>query len=202
MPKRKKAITVAELRGLISTCDSSPRDRRDRALLLLGFLGGFRRSELAALCVGDVQIEEEGLRILIRRSKTDAEGHGREIGIPMGNKAEACPVLALAAYLNSARITEGPIFQSFRRGGESTGKALSGNAVACIIKGRARLAGLDPRALAGHSLRSGFCTSAARGGASEREIARTTGHRSLRILRSYIQAGNLFEENAAKRIQL
>ncbi|MBX3728507.1 MAG: tyrosine-type recombinase/integrase [Candidatus Sumerlaeia bacterium] len=202
MPKRKKAVGVAELRGLVSTCDNSPKGRRDRALLLVGFLGGFRRSELAALCVGDVHIEEEGLRILIRKSKTDADGHGREVGIPMGNKAETCPVLALAAYLNSARITDGPIFQSFRRGGTPTGKALSGNAVASIIKDRASLTGLDPEVFSGHSLRSGFCTAAARAGASEREIARSTGHRSLRILRTYIQAGTVFAENAAKRIVL
>lgn len=201
-PSRKKAVTVAEMRGLVATCDSSPQGRRDRALLLVGFLAGLRRSELVALEREDIQIEDEGLRIRIRKSKTDQDSEGREVGVPVGTRAETCPVLALTAWLQISGIIQGPVFQSLRRGGRPTGCGLSGNAVACLIKERAMQAGLDPEKFAGHSLRSGFCTSAARCGASEREIARTTGHRSLRILRVYIQAGNLFEENAAKRIQI
>ncbi|MEQ8819423.1 MAG: site-specific integrase [Sumerlaeia bacterium] len=201
-PSRKKAISVAELRGLVATCDASPKGRRDRALLLVGFLGGFRRSELVALERDDIQIEDEGLRIRIRKSKTDQDSEGREVGVPVGNRAETCPVLALTAWLQTAGSSEGPVFQSLYRGGRPTGRGLSGNAVACLIKERAMQAGLDPELLSGHSLRSGFCTSAAKAGASEREIARSTGHRSLRILRTYIQAGTVFSENAAKRIQL
>jgi integrase len=171
-------------------------------LLLVGFLGGFRRSELVSLNLEDIHVEDEGIRIKLRRSKTDPDAVGSEVGVPVGNRAETCPVLALTAWLQTSDIQTGPVFQSLRRGGRPTGRGLSGNAVACLIKERAALAGLNPVRLAGHSLRSGFCTSAAKAGASEREIARSTGHRSLCILRMYIQAGTIFSENAAKRIQL
>jgi len=166
-------------------------DLRDRAILLLGFAGGFRRSELVGLDVEDLQISRAGVVVRLRRSKTDQEGQGRKIGIPRGQLAETCPMGALQAYLQQAGIDSGAIFRGINRHGQLQGR-LSGEAVALVVKRRVEAIGLDPDQFAGHSLRAGLATSAATAGASERAIANQTGHKSMLILRRYIRDGELF----------
>ena len=174
---------------------------RDRALLLIGFAGAFRRSELVALEVDDLAFGTEGCAITLRRSKTDQEGEGRKIGIPHGSSPLTCPVRALKAWLGLAGVEDGPVFRSVTRHGGING-SLSDKAVALIVKRAAQRAGLDPADYAGHSLRSGFATSAAAAGASERSIMDQTGHKSLPMVRRYIRSGSLFRENAATKLGL
>ncbi|MGH7727368.1 MAG: site-specific integrase [Vulcanimicrobiaceae bacterium] len=169
------------------------------ALLLVGFVGALRRSELVALDRGDLRAREEGVVLAIRRSKTDPEAAGREIGIPRAE--ELCPVRALEGWLAHAPDDGGPVFRAIDRHGKLRAR-LSSHAVGEILKRRAAAVGLDPDELGGHSLRSGFATAAARAGATEEAIARQTGHRSLAVLRTYIRRGNLFEDHAASRLGL
>lgn len=200
--KPKAALQVDALRRVLKKIPDTMLGARDRALLLVGFAGAFRRSELVALDLVHVAFDAEGLRITIARSKTDQEGRGRSIGIPLGKHASTCPVRALRAWLERARITEGPIFRGVNRYGR-VGERLSSDAVACIVKRAAARVGLDPEVLAGHSLRSGFATSASRGGASEREIMRQTGHTSERMVRRYVRDGQALDaQNPARRLGL
>lgn len=197
-PAQKAPTVTAELRRLLTTCDrSTAAGARDAALLVIGFAGGFRRSELVALDVEDVTATGDGLRVMVRRSKTDPEAQGREVGIPWGSHPEACPVRALTAWREFAGITAGPLFRPVDRHGNVQPVRLTPQSVALIVKRACRRAGFDPSRYAGHSLRSGLATSAAQGGAPERAIMRQTGHRSVEVLRRYIRAGTLFEENAA-----
>jgi site-specific recombinase XerD len=170
---------------------------RDRALLLIGFAGGFRRSELTALDRDAVEITRDGLVVTIRRSKTDQEGEGRKIGVPYGSNPATCPVRSFQSWLESSGITEGPLFRPINRHGKMAAKRLSGAAVADIVKKYVEAVGLDASHFAGHSLRSGLATSAAAAGASERSIMNQTGHRSEKMVRRYIKDGSLFRENAA-----
>jgi integrase len=149
-----------------------------------------------ALEVRDLEWTEEGLKLTVRRSKTDQEGLGRPIGVPHGK--EACPVQALKAWLEAAGITEGPVFREVTRHGRVGERALSGRSVARVVQRAAAAAGLDPSSYAGHSLRAGLATSAARGGKSERSIMNQTGHRSTATVRRYIRDAELFRENAAE----
>jgi integrase len=201
-PVKKKAITLAELRGIVATCGTDLQGRRDRALLLIGFLGALRRSELIALNVEHVAFEDEGLRLLITRSKTDQEGVGREIGLPASKQTELCPVLALRAWCGTARISSGPIFRRLNRSGKPLSTPLTPHAVGLIIKRRVAQAGLDPERYGGHSLRSGFCTAAAKAGVPEYQIARQSGHRSMQVLRGYVQSGGIFNDNAVSKLGL
>ena len=188
---------VAMLAGLPDTL----RGIRDRALLLVGFAGGFRRSELVALKVGDVAFTSDGLVVTLRRSKTDQEGEGVKVGIPHGQHARTCPVLALRTWLDRADITDGRVFRSVNRHGRVNG-SLSDRAVALLVKRAAEAAGLDPGGYSGHSLRSGFATSAAAAGASERAIMAQGRWRSLPTARRYIREGSLFRDNAASMLGL
>lgn len=192
----KAPLLPADLQLLISQLDASPRGLRDRALLLVGFAGAFRRSELVALACADVARRREGLVLTVRRSKTDQEGEGMQKAIPRGAKG-TCPVRALDAWLAAGGITEGPIFRPIDRHGRIKPTALAGIEVARLIKRLAAAAGLDPDVYGGHSLRAGLVTAAAQAGANERDIMRQTGHRSERTLRKYIREANLFTANAA-----
>jgi integrase len=185
----------------VSALPTNPRWLRDRALLLVGFAGGFRRSELAALGMADITETEDGLKVLIRRSKTDQEGEGRTIGIPYGSDPRTCPVRAYRAWLKASGITDGQIFRHFhnRKMGE---RAISPQAVALIVKRAAERAGIDATDLAGHSLRSGLATTAAKNGASERAIMRQTGHKSVQMVRRYIHEAELFHDNCAGKLGL
>ena len=194
----KAPLMVNDLRALMLVLPHSPSGIRDRALLLLGFAGAFRRSELVALNVDDLEFSSAGLAITLRRAKTDQEGRSRRIGIPYGSSEKSCPVRSLQAWLESARIHDGPVFRSLDRFQRVQPRRLSDKAVARIIKRRAKAVGLDPERYAGHSLRSGLATSAAAGGASERAIMAQTGHRSTDMVRRYIREANLFAaDNAA-----
>ena len=175
------------------------RGRRDRALLLVGFAGALRRSELVALEVRDVAFEAEGMVLTIRRSKTDPEAAGQLVGIPYGDAPETCPVRALQAWLEAAQITEGAVFRPIERwSNRIEPRALEDRRVATLLQSLVRRAGLDPKNFAGHSLRSGLATAAAAGGASERAIMDQTRHKSVKQVRRYIQRGSLFRDNAAK----
>jgi site-specific recombinase XerD len=197
-PRQARPILVDELRAMLTALPEDLRGRRDRALLLIGFAGGFRRSELVGLDVEDVTEEAEGLRVKIRRSKTDQEGAGREIGIVRGRYPLTDPVAALAEWREAAGIVDGPIFREVDRGDRVGTDRLSDRAVARIVKGAAARVGIDPATVSGHSLRAGLATSAATAGAPERAIMRTTGHRSEAMVRRYIRAGSVFTESASR----
>jgi site-specific recombinase XerD len=200
-PEAKVALSTDDLRAMVCALPKTPRGLRDRALLLIGFAGGFRRSELAALEVGDVEDTSDGLRVLLRRSKVDQEGEGRTVGNTFGGDPRTCPVRAYRAWIATSGITQGPIFPRFfgRKAGE---RAITAHAVARIVKRSADRVGLDPAQLSGHSLRSGLATTAARNGASERSIMRQTGHRSVQMVRRYIREAELFHDNASAKLGL
>jgi len=202
-PGQKSPVVTAEQRVLLAV---TPADTlaglRDHALLLIGFAGGFRRGELVALDVEDVEETEDGLRIRIRRGKTDQEAAGREVGIPRGQKPKTDPVRALRAWREAAHIDTGPLFRPVNRHDQVQDRRLTAEGVAMVVKRAAERAGLDPTRYAGHSLRSGLATAATAGGAPERAIMRQTGHRSVEMVRRYIRAGSLFQENAAAYVGL
>src|SRR6266851_149795 len=193
----KAPALVADLRKMLGKLPAKRVGLRDRALLLVGFAGAFRRAELVSLDVTDIEVSAAGLIVTLRRSKTDQEGASRRLGIPFGSSAATCLVRALQAWLETARITDGPVFRPLDRFQRVQSTRLSAERVALIVKRRAKAVGLDPARYAGHSLRAGLATSAAAAGASERVIMSQTGHRSAYVVRKYIREGSLFRENAA-----
>jgi integrase len=198
----KKPVLTEDLRRMIGQLPDTLQGARDRALLLVGFAGAFRRSELVGLDLEDVEFNREGLVVAVRRSKTDPEGQGRRVGVPYGAHAETCPVRALRQWLDLLDARSGPLFRRIDRHGHIGAGRLSDRAVALIVKRAAEAAGLDAAGLAGHSLRAGLATSAAAAGVSERAIMAQTGHRSLATVRKYIREGSLFLENAAAKVGL
>jgi integrase len=168
-------------------------DLRDRALLLLGFAGAFRRSELVALDVEDIEQTTEGLRVTVRRGKTDQEGQGAVIAIVRGSTA--CPVAAVQAWLETAKITAGPVFRPISKGERLQSARLTDRSVANIVKAHAERAGLDPRLFSGHSLRAGFLTSAAAKGASIFKMMDQSRHRSVETLRGYVRDAEIFKDH-------
>lgn len=172
------------------------RGIRDRALILVGFAGAFRRSELVSLQYNDVAFVKEGLTVLLRRSKTDQLGEGRKVAIPFA-RSHACPVKALIAWLDQAGINSGPLFRFVNKGGGVGTHALSAQTVAALVKEYAQKAGLDAANYSGHSLRAGLITSAAKAGVSSWKIREQTGHRSEAMLHRYIRDAHIFEGNAA-----
>jgi integrase len=198
--KGKEPLSADLLRKMFSGMADDLRSARDRALLLVGFAGAFRRSELVRLRYEDIRFTKEGLVVTIPFSKTDPEGEGQTVGIPYGSHPETCPVRALERWLGRANITCGYLFPRIGRwGGEVRGERISDHQLAKIIKRLAHAAGLDPSSFSGHSLRSGLATAAAEGGATERSIMDQTRHRSLKQVRKYIRRGSLFRDNAAAR---
>ena len=193
----KAPVTEAELRVMLATLPATTQGIRDRALLLVGFVGAFRRSELVGLDVEDLAEHGAGLVVTVRRSKTDQEGRGFEKAIPFGATAEFCPVRAIHTWLAAAAMTSGPLFRSIDRHGKVAPERTSGLTVARAVKRAAAAARLDAERFSGHSLRLGFVTTAAQRGCSERSIANQTGHRSMLVLRGYIRRATVFEENAA-----
>jgi site-specific recombinase XerD len=198
----KAPALTADVRRMVEGLPDTLAGRRDRALLLVGFAGAFRRSELVGLDVADVEEVAEGLAVTIRRSKTDQEGEGRKIGIPYGSHPETCPVRAVRAWLEVSEISSGPLFRPIDRHGNLKPARLSDRAVALVVKRRAQAAGLNPESFAGHSLRAGLATAAAAAGVPERAIMAQTGHKSLPILRRYIREGSIFRDNAAAYVGL
>jgi site-specific recombinase XerD len=193
-PVRKAPATADVVSQMLALCPATLRGRRDAALLALGFAGAFRRSELVALTVADLVDAPDGLRVMIRRSKTDQEGEGQEIAIPRGCRIE--PVKLVQAWLQAAEITEGPVFRPVLKGSRVLPEPLSGHSAAAIVKRYALATGLDPSAFAGHSLRSGFLTSAAESGASVLKMVEVSRHKSVDMLTTYVRRSNLFREHA------
>ena len=200
--RQVRPLTVPELRTMLQGLGTDPGGCRDRALLLLGFAGALRRSELVGLNVDDITGGADGLTLHLRRSKTDQEGAGRTLGIPFGSNPATCPVRAWRAWLEVSGITEGAAFRAVDRHGRLGPTRLSAPAVALVLKRHAARAGLDPGEVAGHSLRAGLATSAAAAGVPERVIAEQTGHKGTAMLRRYIREGSLFRENAAGAVGL
>jgi integrase len=188
----KAPAVVDDLKRMLEKLPPTRVGLRDRALLLLGFAGAFRRSELVSLDIADFEFTRAGLIVTLRKSKTDQEGKSRRLGIPYGSSDNTCPVRSLQAWLESARIVDGPVFRSLDRCHRVQPGRLSDKAVALVVKRRAKTVGLDPARYAGHSLRAGLATSAAAAGASERVIMSQTGHRSADMVRRYIREGSLF----------
>jgi integrase len=200
--RQVRPVTVPDLRTMLQGLGTDPAGCRDRALLLIGFAGALRRSELVGLDVADVTEGSDGLTVRLRRSKTDQEGAGRTVGIPFGSNPVTCPVRAWRAWLELSSITEGYAFCPVDRHGHLGATRLSAPAVALVLKRHASRAGLDPGEVAGHSLRAGLATAAAAAGVPERVIANQTGHRGTAMLRRYIREGSLFRENAASAVGL
>jgi site-specific recombinase XerD len=191
----KKAPAVAEImRSMADVIPPGTGGARDRALLLLGFGGAFRRSELIGLDVADLQFEEAGLKVTIRHSKTDQESVGQTIAIARGDTA--CPVQAVRDWLHAAGITEGPVFRPVDKAGNVAATRLTGKSVNVLVKDYAKRIGLDPKTLSAHSLRSGFLTSAARKGASVWKMQEVSRHKSIDVLSGYIRDAKLFEGHA------
>jgi site-specific recombinase XerD len=201
-PDQKAAALTDDIRAMVEATSSGIIGTRDRALILLGFAGAFRRSELVRLDLEDCAFTKDGLTVMLRRSKVDQAGEGRKIGIPYGSNPETCPVRNLQTWIEVAAITTGPLFRSITRHGRLQAGRLAGVDVARIVKKLAKKAGLDPAKYAGHSLRAGHATSAAIAGASERSIMNQTGHRSVQMVRRYIREGALFRENSAGKLGL
>jgi integrase len=201
-PGQKAPALIADIRAMVEGTDAGLIGARDRALILLGFAGAFRRSELVTLDVGDLAFNGDGLTVTLRRSKTDQEAQGRKIGVPYGSNPDTCPVRTLQAWLEQGAILNGPVFPSVTRHGKVQSGRLSPADVARIVKKLAQRVGLDPAKFAGHSLRAGHATSAAIAGASERSIMNQTGHRSVQMVRRYIRDGSLFRENSAGKLGL
>jgi len=198
----KRPLLTEDIRRLVAPLGERLLELRDRALILVGFAGALRRSELASLDVEDLEFSREGLVVTIRRSKTDPEGQGRKVGIPYGSNPGTCPVRALEAWLEALGSDEGPVFRTVNRHGHLSGRRLTPQSVALIVKRLAGRAGLEVADLAGHSLRAGLATAAAAAGVPERAIMAQTGHRSVTTLRKYIREGSLFMENAAAKVGL
>ena len=192
--KGKKPLLINDLKLLIQAIDDSRekniRKIRDKALVLIGFSGGFRRSELVDIEYEDIEFVEEGVKIFVKRSKTDQSGEGMTKAIPYFDNINFCPVKALNKWIVEAELKDGKIFN------------ISDKNVALIIKKYANYAGLDAHRYAGHSLRSGFATSTAESGAEERNIMAMTGHKSTEMVRRYIKEANLFKNNALNKINL
>jgi site-specific recombinase XerD len=191
--KGKKPLLINDLKLLIQAIDQSKekniRKIRDKALVLIGFSGGFRRSELVDIEYEDIEFVEEGVKIFVKRSKTDQSGEGMTKAIPYFDNINFCPVKALNKWVVEAELKDGKIFN------------ISDKNVALIIKKYANYAGLDAHRYAGHSLRSGFATSTAESGAEERNIMAMTGHKSTEMVRRYIKEANLFKNNALNKIK-
>lgn len=201
-PVQKAPALTDDIRAMVEATDAGLIGARDRALILLGFAGAFRRSELVGLDIEDCTFGKDGLTVKLRRSKTDQDGAGRKVGIPYGSNPETCPVRTVQAWIDLAALTAGPLFRAINRHGQVQPGRLSGIDVARVVKKLALRAGLDAAAYAGHSLRAGHATSAAIAGASERSIMKQTGHRSVQMVRRYIRDGSLFRENSAGKLGL
>ena len=190
----KKPILINDLKIIIQAINKDKINEfeklKNKCLILLGFSGGFRRSELVSLLIEDIDFVSEGVKILIRRSKTDQTGEGFVKGIPYFENQEYCPVLSLKKYLKELNLDSGKVFE------------ICDKSVTIKIKKYAMLAGLDHKKYAGHSLRSGFATSTAEVGAEERNIMAMTGHKSTQMVRRYIKEANLFKNNALNKIKI
>jgi len=204
--KSKKPLLINYLKQLIDVIDEQNNEDikklRDRSIILVGFSGGFRRNEIVSLDYDDLDFVEEGLKIQIRRSKTDQFGEGSVKALPYFDTSKYCPVISLKNWIEISKIESGPLFRRFVKGSKLSKNRLTDQTVALLIKEYLKLAGIDSKNYSGHSLRSGFATSAAESGAEERSIMAMTGHKSTDMVRRYIKEANLFKNNALNKIKI
>jgi len=202
----KKPLLISSLKIIIDVIDQQNKEKikilRDRSIILIGFSGGFRRNEIVSLNYDDLDFVPEGLKIKIKRSKTDQFGEGSIKALPYFDNSQYCPVVSLKNWIDIARINSGALFRRFSKGSRLTEKRLTDQTVALLIKEYLQLAGIDNKNYSGHSLRSGFATSAAESGAEERSIMAMTGHKSSEMVRRYIKEANLFKNNALNKIKI
>ena len=202
----KKPILISHLKQLINVIDEQKSEDikklRDRSIILIGFSGGFRRNEIISLDYDDLDFVEEGLKIQIRKSKTDQFGEGSVKALPYFDNPKYCPVISLKNWINISKIHSGSLFRRFLKGSRLSGNRLTDQTVALLIKEYLKIAGIDSKNYSGHSLRSGFATSAAEAGAEERNIMTMTGHKSPEMVRRYIKEANLFKNNALSKIKI
>ena len=203
--KRKKPILIRDLKLIINVIDEKKikdiKKLRDRSIILIGFSGGFRRNEIVSLDYEDLDFVEEGLKIQIRKSKTDQFGEGLVKALPYFDNSQYCPVISIKKWLELSKITSGSVFRRFVKGSKLSENRLTDQTVALLIKEYLQLAGIDNKNYSGHSLRSGFATSAAESGAEERNIMAMTGHKSTEMVRRYIREANLFKNNALNKLK-
>ena len=204
--KGKKPLLINNLKLIINVIDEYNNEDikkfRDRSIILIGFSGGFRRNEIVSLDYDDLDFVTEGLKIKLKRSKTDQFGEGSVKGLPYFDNSVYCPVLSLKNWIEISNINSGPLFRRFSKGSKLSNNRLTDQTVALLIKKYLQLAGIDNRNYSGHSLRSGFATSAAESGAEERSIMAMTGHKSTEMVRRYIKEANLFKNNALNKLKL
>ena len=202
----KKPILINNLKTIINVIDEYNKEEikrlRDRSIILIGFSGGFRRNEIVSIDYDDLDFVQEGLKMNVRRSKTDQFGEGFVKALPYFDNQLYCPVVSLKDWLNISKIASGPVFRRFNKGSSLSEKRLTDQSVALLIKEYLNLAGIDSKNYSGHSLRSGFATSAAESGAEERNIMAMTGHKSTEMVRRYIKEANLFKNNALNKIKI
>ena len=202
----KKPILISHLKQVINVINEQKNEEikklRDKTLILIGFGGGFRRTELVSIDYEDLEFVPDGLKIMIRRSKTDQFGEGMIKGLPYFSNEIYCPIINIKKWLDISKIKSGPIFRRFSKGSILKDKRLTDQSVVLLMKKYLNLAGIENKNFAGHSLRSGFATVAAESGADERSIMAMTGHKTTQMVRRYIKEANLFKNNALNKIKL
>lgn len=203
--EKKKALSTDELLQMTDSLPDDLRGHRDKSILLLGFSGALRRSEISNLDLRDLVFVKEGLICTVRNTKTDQSSAGEQIAILRSRRERSCPVRALEFWLEFSELSlkrQGPVFRGILPNGVLRDNAITGRAIAQIIQRAARRIGMDETRVGGHSLRSGMATEAARKGVGERIIQKQTRHKSIKVLRGYIRDGELFKENATKDLGL
>src|SRR6056300_265431 len=204
--KGKKPLLINYLKKIINVIDKEKIEEikklRDRSIILIGFSGGFRRNEIVSLDYEDLDFVEEGLKISLKRSKTDQFGEGSVKGLPYFDNSQYCPVVSIRKWIKISKINSGPLFRRFTKGSKLSDNRLSDQTVALLIKDYLEIAGIESRNYSGHSLRSGFATVAADSGADERSIMAMTGHKSTQMVRRYIREANIFKNNALNKIKI
>ena len=204
--KGKKPLLINNLKQIIKVIDQENYEEikkiRDKTIILIGFSGGFRRNEIVSLDIDDLDFVNEGVRINLKRSKSDQFGEGSLKALPYFESSQYCPVKSLLNWIEISKIKSGPLFRRFIKGSKLSEKRLTDQTVALIVKEYLKLGGIDNRNYSGHSLRSGFATSAAESGAEERSIMAMTGHKTTGMVRRYIKEANLFKNNALNKVKI
>jgi site-specific recombinase XerD len=202
----KKPILINHLKAIINVINEEKIEEikkiRDKAIILVGFGGGFRRTELVSIDYEDLEFVPEGVKITLRRSKTDQFGEGMTKGLPYFTNETYCPVVHLKKWIKISNIKDGPVFRRFAKGCSPTSNRLTDQSVVLLIKKYLELAGIENKNYSGHSLRSGFATVSAESGADERSIMAMTGHKTTQMVRRYIKEANLFKNNALNKIKI
>jgi len=202
----KKPILINHLKAIIDVINKEKTEEikkiRDKSIILVGFGGGFRRTELISVNYEDLEFVPEGVKITLRRSKTDQFGEGMTKGLPYFSNETYCPVAHLKKWIKISNIKDGPIFRRFAKGCSLTSNRLTDQSVVLLIKKYLALAGIENKNYSGHSLRSGFATVSAESGADERSIMAMTGHKTIQMVRRYIKEANLFKNNALNKIKI